>query len=228
MKLSSRLQCIANMVEKCETVADIGTDHAHLPIYLIKNSISKKVIASDLRNGPARKAQKNIKESGVEDAIEVRVGNGLEVIKPMEAETIIIAGMGEKLITRILENGQNTAKACRNLILQSMTHHFELRAWLKENKYDIIDEDLCEEEGRIHLVLKVNNKVKNQDGINIYFGTILFEKNHPLLNAYIHKHIKEHEDVRNELSRVNSSKAHQKLKEFKERMELFHKFLNKV
>jgi len=228
MKLSSRLQCIANLVEKCETVADIGTDHAYLPIYLIKNSTSQKVIASDLRNGPAQKAQKNIKKSGLEDAIEVRVGDGLEVIEPMEAQTIIIAGMGETLITKILKNGQNIAKACQTLILQPMTHHFELRAWLKNNNYSIINEDLCEEEGRIHLVLKVNCEVKNQDSMNTYFGTILFEKKHPLLADYIHKHIKEYEDVRNELSRVNSSKAPQKLKEFEERMELFHKFLNQI
>jgi len=228
MKLSDRLQCIANLVENCETLADIGTDHAYLPIYLIDNRICKKVIASDVRNGPAKKAQKNINKLGFEDTIEVRIGDGLEVIKYNEAETIIIAGMGGIMIARILENGKDIAKTSRDFILQPMTQHFELRNWLKNNNYDIVDEDLCKEEGRIYLILKVNYKEKNQDDINAYFGEILFNKKHPLLAAYIQKYLRELEDVRMELSNINSAKTYEKLKEIEQRIQSFNKFLNQL
>ncbi|MGE5329673.1 MAG: tRNA (adenine(22)-N(1))-methyltransferase [Deltaproteobacteria bacterium] len=228
MKLSSRLQCIANLIETCEAAADIGTDHAYLPIYLIHSQICKKVIACDVRNEPVKKAQRNVRKAGLADKIEVRLGNGLEVVKESEAESIIISGMGGTQITRILEGGQAIIRTFQSLILQPMTQHFELRNWLKNNNYEIVDEDLCKEDGRIYLILKVDCKTKNQDGINIYFGNILFKKRHPLLAEYIKKYIKEFEDVKLELLSTNSAKLNKTLKEIEQKIELFNNFLNQV
>lgn len=225
MKLSNRLQCIANLIDKCEISADIGTDHAYLPIYLIGKGVCKKVIASDVKNEPAKKAIRNIAEVGYENFIDVRIGNGLEVLNEHETETIIISGMGAAEINRILEKNVNIAKTARNLILQPMTQHFKLRSWLKKNNYIISDEDLCKEEGRIYLVLKVGYDEKRKDDSNIYFGNILFQKKHPLLPEYIQKYIREYEDVRMELISSDSISLNQRIKEIEVKIELFYKLL---
>jgi len=228
MKISDRLKCIAALVENSETVVDIGTDHAYLPVYLIKKEICKKVIASDVRNDPVKKARRNINKSGFADKIEVRLGDGLRVIEHKEAETIIIAGMGGKQITRILESGQDIVRASRSMILQPMTQHFELRSWLKQNGYEILDEDLCKEEGRIYLILKVSCEPKKQADINTFFGSILFIKKHQLLADYIKKYIRELEEVRKDLLSTNSEKLNEKLEEIEQRLGLFNKFLDSV
>lgn len=228
MKLSDRLQYIANLVDNCEIAADIGTDHAYLPVYLVRNGICKKVIASDVRNEPAKKARKNIAEHGFENNIEVRVGNGLEVLNKYEADTIIIAGMGAMQITRILENNIGIAQNVNNLILQPMTQHFKLRSWLQKNGFIIIDEELCREEGRIYLILKVHYDVKDKEDTNTYFGNILFEKKHPLLSDYIQKYIREYKDVKMELINTNSVRLNRRLKEIEDKIELFNKLLRLI
>ena len=100
VNLSPRLLAVARLVPKCSVVADIGTDHAYVPIYLVENGIADFVIASDVVEGPAMRAIENIKRHNLSDKIDVRIGNGLEKVK--QADVIIIAGMGGKLICDII------------------------------------------------------------------------------------------------------------------------------
>lgn len=147
--LTPRLKLIADLV-KGKTVADIGTDHAFIPIELMTGGRCERVIASDVNKGPAQIARNNIKATGVD--VEVRVGNGLSILKPAEAEDIIIAGMGGKLICEILAAEPDVAKKSR-LILQPMNGQYELRSFLLKEGFVISHEDLEVEGFKVYNVL---------------------------------------------------------------------------
>ena len=147
--LTPRLKLIADLI-KGKTVADIGTDHAFIPIELISTGRCEAVIASDVNKGPAEIAMSNIKANGLD--IEVRVGNGLSVLKPGETEDIIIAGMGGKLICEILAANPEVSKKSR-LILQPMNGQYELRSFLLKEGYVISHEDLALEGFKVYNVI---------------------------------------------------------------------------
>ena len=147
--LTPRLKLIADLVEG-KTVADIGTDHAYIPIHLMKNGRCDRVIASDVNKGPSEIAKNHIKSEGLE--IEVRTGSGLSVLMPGEVQDIIIAGMGGKLICEILEANAEVAKNSR-LILQPMNGQYELRTFLLKEGYNISYEDLALEGFKVYNVI---------------------------------------------------------------------------
>lgn len=122
MNLGSRLQGIANYVLPNKVFADIGTDHAYLPIYLIKNGIVKKAIAGDYNQGPYEAAQKAVLNYNLAGKIEVRLGNGLTVLAEGEADIVAIAGMGGTTIVEILSAKLNLAQQVQRLILQPMNN----------------------------------------------------------------------------------------------------------
>ncbi len=150
-----RLKKIIDYVNT-EVVADIGTDHAYVPIELIKSKRALRVIASDVRQGPLYIAKGNISDSGLADKIESRLGSGLSILSPGEADTIIIAGMGGELIADILLKDEETARQAK-LILQPMNSQYELRRWLIDNNYTILKEDLENEGKRIYNFLIVKS-----------------------------------------------------------------------
>ena len=108
MELSKRLEMVAGLVTQ-ERIADIGTDHGYVPIYLYKQGRIKKAYACDVRKGPLEKCRKNIALYGAEDVIETRLGSGLTPLRPGEAETAIMAGMGGMLIVHILQDSPEVA-----------------------------------------------------------------------------------------------------------------------
>ena len=147
--LTPRLKLIFEKIVG-KTVADIGTDHAYIPIELMKSGRCEKVIASDIRKGPAEIAKNHIKNEGLN--IEVRLGSGLSVLEPYEADDIIIAGMGGKLICNILDENFETAKNSR-LILQPMNGQYELRKYLSEKGIEVEGEDIAVEGFKVYNVI---------------------------------------------------------------------------
>ena len=120
MNIGARLEAIAALVPQNCVVADIGTDHAYLPVWLMQKGLIKPAIAADIAEGPCRAAQTNIGMYGVKDKIEVRRGSGLTVLKPGEADGAVIAGMGGSTIVQILEESPEVAKTLKFLIVQPM------------------------------------------------------------------------------------------------------------
>lgn len=152
--ITPRLQCIIDHITG-KIVADIGTDHAYIPIKLIENNIVEKVIASDIKKGPVEIAEQNIKKFGLENKIEVRLGGGLSILKKNEADTIIVAGMGGEMIEKILCENEEIAKSASFLILQPMNSQYELRKFLINNSYKIADEDIAVEGFKVYNILIV-------------------------------------------------------------------------
>ena len=151
--ISKRLGSIASMVRRGSTVADVGTDHGLLTIYLIQQNIASKAIAADIAVSPAAVARKNIQEAGLSEKIEVRVGDGLAPLSPDDAEDIVIAGMGGETIADILEAAPWIKNARYRLILQPMTHAEAVHAWLLQNGFTIGEERFLEDGGRSYVLL---------------------------------------------------------------------------
>lgn len=145
IKLSERLERIANLIDKEETMADIGTDHGFLPVALWERGICKKIILSDVNKGPLEKASENINASNPGIEFDLRLGNGLETISVGEVSTLVIAGMGGVLITEILGADLEKSKSFEKIILQPRNGQGKLRYWLSTNGFHIITEDVVKE-----------------------------------------------------------------------------------
>ncbi|SFU48548.1 tRNA (adenine22-N1)-methyltransferase [Clostridium sp. DSM 8431] len=166
MELSKRLQFIANHIDKCKSIIDVGTDHGYIPIYCIQNNLCEEAIASDINKEPVKKAEMNAGLEGVKKHIDVRLGGGFDVIKAGEVEGSIIAGMGGNLIRDILEKEIEKTEAFKFLILQPAQNPEVLREYLYNNGYEIIDEDLCIDEEIYYELFKVK-KIKNSEKCNL-------------------------------------------------------------
>lgn len=187
MKISDRLQHIANMIPKCTCLADIGTDHGYIPIFCILNGVCKKAIASDINKGPVEAANKNIKRYEITGGIDTRVGPGLSTLAPGEADVIVIAGMGGNLIADIIEEDMLVAEKADVLILQPVQYPEVLRKYLHKKGFKIIDEDLVCDGEKYYQIIKAS---KGEDPgykseASYYIGKILIDKGGALLKEYL-------------------------------------------
>ena len=200
MELSKRLKRIAEHVDKCESVADIGTDHGYIPIYLVKEGICKKAIASDINKGPIEKAKVNVAFEGVSDKIKCLLGPGLNPLKVGEVNGVILAGMGGNLTRDILLADMDKVKKYDFIILQPAQNPEVLREFLYKNDYEIIDEDLIKDEGRFYELFKVkynenSEKLVFEDELEYEVSPLLREKNHPLFKEFIEEKINRCETI---------------------------------
>ena len=152
MPLNSRLQKIAGMIREGDRVADIGTDHAYLPVFLIKEGKCPHVFACDVSDGPLKRAADNIKKSEV-SGVTLRKGDGLAAVEPDEVDTVVIAGMGGDLIARILEAAEWSKNARYEFIVQPMTSAEDLREYLCSAGFEVVVEEAVESQGRIYTVM---------------------------------------------------------------------------
>lgn len=154
MELSKRLQTIADMVTSGNRTADIGCDHGFVSIYLYQSGIAPKVYAMDVRMGPLARATEHIEERGLSAYIETRLSDGLAALREGEAETIICAGMGGRLMEKILQEGLTKVMAAKELILQPQSEIAGFRAFLRTHGLQIVKEDIVKEEGKFYPVIK--------------------------------------------------------------------------
>ena len=155
MKLDNRLMAIADLVQKDKIFADIGTDHAYLPVYLVEKGIVKKAIAADLRVGPLDNARDAVVSYGYESQIELRLSDGLDNFKENEVEEIAVAGMGGLLISEFINRTEWLKNENVHLILQPMTHVEELRKTLFDNRF-VIDKEVVAKDGdKLYIILSV-------------------------------------------------------------------------
>lgn len=155
ISLSPRLETVARLVPAGVRFADIGTDHAYLPVWLLQQGVIDRAIAADLNPGPLDRARENARRYGLTDRIDFRLGDGLRCVSPGEADVIAIAGMGGETITAILAGAPWTGQGDHLLLLQPMSALDDLRRWLWESGYTIRRELLCRDGGTRYTVLAV-------------------------------------------------------------------------
>lgn len=189
INLRPRLKTAAEMTGCGRLTVDIGTDHAYLPAYLVLNGITDKVLACDIGIKPLENAAKTVKLYGIENAVELRVSDGLENVLPSEAEEITICGMGGTLIEEILSKADWIKNDGIHLVLQPMTHSEDVRRFLCENGFVIREERCVRDTGRVYCCISADyyGKKNNKETGYYYFGEI--RGNTPEEKEFIQKQI---------------------------------------
>ena len=159
LQLQPRLQCLADLVPQGARLADVGTDHGYLPVWLLQRGRMESAIASDINALPLDHARATAAEYGVTACIDFRLCPGLAKIGSEECDTVAIAGMGGETIIAILESAPWTKDGAHTLLLQPMTKAAELRRWLSVNGYTFTDERLVWDKNYLYPVLRVNGGV---------------------------------------------------------------------
>lgn len=178
-QLSKRLEKVASYITNNERIADIGSDHAYLPCFAIKNKMASFAVAGEVVEGPFKSAQKQVASIGLTSQIDVRKGNGLEVITAADAiDTIVIAGMGGTLIRTILEEGVAKLTNVTKLILQPNIAAFQLREWSEKNNWTITSEAILREDNKIYeiIVLQPSKESVEWTAQEIFFGPCLLKE----------------------------------------------------
>lgn len=209
LNLKGRLKLIADKVPKCNVLADIGTDHAYIPIYMVQNGVCQKAIASDVKIGPVKMASNNISLYKLSEKIETRLGNGLDTIEINEADSIIIAGMGGTLLTELLEANKPKTVNADTLVLQPMNDLHVVRKWLYDNAFEIYDEEMVAEGPKMYFVLsaKFSGNKKQYSDFELYVGQRLIDKKDPLLGAYCRMKVQQIDRVLEQLEEMKENDA---------------------
>ena len=192
-----RLLRAAQMVRAGVAVADIGTDHAYLPVYLLQTGRCPRAVACDIGEGPASAARRTIAKAGLTDRIDVRVGDGLSVLTPGEVQDIVIAGMGGETIVSVLSAApwlQDNAADYR-LILQPMSKTVELRHWLLQNGFSVDEERLIEDGRHLYIAMRAHfdGCQAPSDELLFYTGALSAKEGHLYFQKEI-SHLKRRAD----------------------------------
>lgn len=173
MKLSKRLETVLSFVPEGSSVADIGSDHAYLPVYACLHDIIHTAIAGEVSDGPFQSAEEQVRKSDLSSKITVRKGDGLEVISPNEVDVITIAGMGGKLIRDILDRGKAKLEGVSRLVLQPNVGAKYIRVWLIDHEWELIDEAILEEDEKIYEVLVAEKGIPTKPYEGLHIDTAL-------------------------------------------------------
>lgn len=179
--LDKRLSAVAALVRQGSRLADIGTDHAYLPVHLVQAGVCPSAIASDIGAGPLDAARRTVTENGLTSEITLRLGNGLATVSAGEVEDIAIAGMGGETIAAILEAAPWVQNEGIRLILQPMTRAEDLRRWLLTHGFTVIEEHLITDGRHLYPVLAAEYTAAPvcEDELAIYGGFFEAEEGRP-------------------------------------------------
>lgn len=217
MNLDKRLQSVASFVPQGCTLADIGTDHAYLPVWLLKKNLIAKAVAGDIAAGPCQAARNTVAMFGVQHKIEVRQGSGLKILQKGEADCIAICGMGGSTIISILAADLEIAASAQRLVLQPMAGAAGLRQWLVENGWQIIAEDLVDEPSHFYEIIcaerGADKNYKNYTRAEYLVGPALLRDGHPLLKKQLARQINSCRELLKNMARSEKARVSAKFKE---------------
>ncbi|VIG12763.1 SAM-dependent methyltransferase [Clostridioides difficile] len=216
MKLTDRLLKIASLVSDGKKIADIGTDHGYIPVYLLKEGRVPFAVLADVNKGPLDNAHKEVIQNNLLDKVDLRLGSGIEILEIGEVEEVIIAGMGGILISELLEAKKEVAHNVEKLILQPMQAQEELRYYLLNNGYEILEEVLVREDFRIYEIIVAKYTGKNtiiEDEIYYEVGIKLLENKDSLFKDFIEKKIKTYSSIVSKLEGKNGEAIDKKRSE---------------
>ena len=179
--ISKRLELVASFVSQGAVLLDVGSDHAYLPIDLVERGQIEAAIAGEVVDGPYQSAVKNVEAHGLKEKIQVRLANGLAAFEEEDQVSVItIAGMGGRLIARILEEGLDKLANVERLILQPNNREDDLRIWLQDHGFQIVAESILEEAGKFYEILVVEAGQMKLSASDVRFGPFLSKEVSPV------------------------------------------------
>ncbi|MEE8886694.1 MAG: class I SAM-dependent methyltransferase [Eubacteriales bacterium] len=189
VQLSRRLSVIASFVSDGMVLADVGTDHGYVPIYLCESGRIPSAIAMDVRKGPLMRAEEHVRDAHLEDRIECRLSDGFDSLRPGEADSAVISGMGGLLICRILGRGVETVRSLKELILSPQSDPASVRRDVLRTGFVIDREAFIEDEGKYYPVLhcipgKAETELLPEEA---EFGPCLLREQNRTLYDYLRK-----------------------------------------
>lgn len=193
MYLDSRLSAVADMVRSGARFADVGTDHAFLPAYLLLNGKIEYAVCSDLRKGPLKNAEETVKRYGLEDKVDLRLSDGLDAYRDGEVNEIAVAGMGGLLISEFIERTAWLKNDDIHLILQPMTHSEDLRKKLYKNGFYIDKETAVKDGDKLYIIISAyyNACPKDLTVIESIVGEI-YKNTDPVSREYLKSLLKKY------------------------------------
>lgn len=207
MLLGARLQAVAALLGNYRRVADIGSDHAYLPVWLILQDKVDFAVAGEVQAGPLAAASRTVRDAAMEQCVDVRLGDGLAVLNPGEVEAVVIAGMGGAAICGILSRSPEIVDRLCRIVCQPMTGAAGLRLWLQANGWQIIAEELVWEDGRLYEILAAEQgQIEAFDDLLLEIGPLLWQRRHPYLSEQLDRLIVQYRNRVNSM-RQSHSKA---------------------
>ena len=213
MELSKRLFAVASMVSPGAKVADIGCDHGYVAIYLLKHRQAKRVIAMDVNAGPLERAKEHIEREGLQAYIETRLSDGASALMPEETDTVVIAGMGGRLMVRILSEGIARLGRWKELVLQPQSEIFKVREYLWEIGYQICQEDMVFEDGKYYQIIKAvaaeeTIEMTDEDTVSraakAFYGPCLLQESHPVCMEYLKREETNYQEIKKHIIQQNA------------------------
>lgn len=227
VKLSERLAAIARRVPAGSTVADIGTDHAYLPVHLVGEGIARRAIAGEVGRGPYGTALDAVRTFGLDERIEVRLGDGLQVLSPGEADVVVMAGMGARTICGILAAGRPVLERLERLILQPMRDVPLVRRWLLENGWRLADEEMILEDGHYYVIIDSRpGREVIEDEVILELGPRLLEKRGVVFRGYLQKRLDEIKAVLKELQSARGKRGIKKISRLQREADIIKEVLD--
>ena len=231
MELSKRLKAVAELVTPGMRLADVGTDHGYIPIYLTEAGVIPSAIAMDINKGPLERAKEHIREHGLEGKIQTRLSDGLKNLQMNEADCMIAAGMGGGLVIRILSEERDTAGSLKELILQPQSEIDSVRKYLTEEGYRIVAEDMVYEDGKYYPMMKAVPCMAGAGEIpyseeELEFGRVLLQQAHPVLGQFLEREMEIQNRILSALESQESVRAKKRMEEISYRIEWMRGILN--
>lgn len=224
IQINQRLKKVSEYI-KGDYLADIGSDHAYLPIYAIENNLTSRAIAGEVIRGPFDASVKNVRAHGLESVISVELGDGLTVLKTDNSITsITICGMGGPLITKILRAGQEKLANRPRLILQSNIQSQPIRVLLQQLNYRIVDEVLLTEKGHTYeiIVADYSEDLKDLSALELKFGPILLSQKSELFYQKWGRELKALEHI---LTQLNQTTHKERITEIESEIQMIKEVL---
>ncbi len=224
------------MVTSGSVLADIGTDHAYIPIYLAERGNIPRAIALDVNRGPLEKAREHIARFALEEKIETRLSDGLGALERGEAGSIVIAGMGGPLTVRILRDGENRLEGCGELILQPQSDIKMVRTYIEDAGWKIVREEMVCEEGKYYPMMRAvplsagdGQQTAKERGrmspMELRFGPLLLKGRHPVLKDYLLREKRLNERILDSLEGQTAEAASARRREVETELELIRQAL---
>ena len=209
------------MVTPGRRVVDVGCDHGFVSIYLVQRGISPQVLAMDVRTGPLSRAKEHIAEAGLGGYIETRLSDGLLAYQEGEADSLICAGMGGRLMMKILTESRGKARGLQELILQPQSELPAFRRFLREEGYQLLDENIIWEEGKYYFLMKVcpetdpEESEASKEDLELWdrYGKELLNSRHPVLKRYLEDALRTAEQIQETVLEKSRERSGERLGE---------------